>query len=190
MSKEGKLIIISAPSGSGKSTIINYLLKKELNLEFSISATSRSPRGEEKDGVEYYFLTPEDFRDKIANEEFLEFEEVYEDKYYGTLKKEVDRLRSMGKNVIFDVDVVGGINIKNYYKDQAISIFIKPPGIEILRKRLESRGTDSKEAINTRIDKAEFELSLAPQFDKIVVNDELEDAQHEVYELLRAFINE
>ena len=144
MSKEGKLIIISAPSGSGKSTIINYLLKKELNLEFSISATSRSPRGEEKDGVEYYFLTPEDFRDKIANEEFLEFEEVYEDKYYGTLKKEVDRLRSMGKNVIFDVDVVGGINIKNYYKDQAISIFIKPPGIEILRKRLESRGTDSQ----------------------------------------------
>ena len=155
MSKDGKITINSAPSGSGKSTIVNYLLKKELNLEFSISATSRSPRGEEKDGVEYYFLTPEDFRDKIANEEFLEFEEVYEDKYYGTLKKEVDRLRSMGKNVIFDVDVVGGINIKNYYKDQAISIFIKPPGIEILRKRLESRGTDSKEAINTRIDKTE-----------------------------------
>ena len=138
MKKEGKLIIVSAPSGSGKSTIINFLLEKDLNLEFSISATSRSPRGEEMNGREYYFLSPEDFRNKINNDEFLEYEEVYKDKYYGTLKSEVERLISEGKNVIFDVDVVGGINIKKFYGDKAISVFIQPPSIDALRDRLQS----------------------------------------------------
>ncbi len=190
MKKEGKLIIVSAPSGSGKSTIINFLLEKDLNLEFSISATSRSPRGEEMNGREYYFLSPEDFRNKINNDEFLEYEEVYKDKYYGTLKSEVERLISEGKNVIFDVDVVGGINIKKFYGDKAISVFIQPPSIDALRDRLQSRATDTPEAIATRLDKAEFELSLAPQFDVIIVNDILENAQQETYMLLNKFINE
>ena len=190
MKKEGKLIIVSAPSGSGKSTIINFLLEKDLNLEFSISATSRSPRGEEMNGREYYFLSPEDFRNKINNDEFLEYEEVYKDKYYGTLKSEVERLISEGKNVIFDVDVVGGINIKKFYGDKAISVFIQPPSIDVLRDRLQSRATDTPEAIATRLDKAEFELSLAPQFDVIIVNDILENAQQETYMLLNTFINE
>lgn len=190
MKKEGKLIIVSAPSGSGKSTIINFLLEKDLNLEFSISATSRSPRGEEMNGREYYFLSPEDFRNKINNDEFLEYEEVYKEKYYGTLKSEVERLISEGKNVIFDVDVVGGINIKKFYGDKAISVFIQPPSIDALRDRLQSRATDTPEAIATRLDKAEFELSLAPQFDVIIVNDILENAQQETYMLLNKFINE
>ena len=190
MKKEGKLIIVSAPSGSGKSTIINFLLEKDLNLEFSISATSRSPRGEEMNGREYYFLSPEDFRNKINNDEFLEYEEVYKEKYYGTLKSEVERLISEGKNGMFDVDVVGGINIKKFYGDKAISVFIQPPSIDALRDRLQSRATDTPEAIATRLDKAEFELSLAPQFDVIIVNDILENAQQETYMLLNKFINE
>ena len=138
---QGKLIIFSAPSGSGKSTIINYLLQQNLNLAFSISATSRAPRGNERNGVEYYFMSPEEFKTKISNNEFLEYEEVYADKFYGTLKCEVERLVAEGKNVVFDVDVVGGINIKKFYGDRALSIFIQPPSVEVLRQRLTDRGT-------------------------------------------------
>jgi len=167
----GKLIIFSAPSGSGKSTIINFLLKQNLRLRFSISATRRLPRGEEKDGVEYYFLTPEDFRARIDAGDFLEYEEVYTDRYYGTLKSEVERILAAGDNVIFDVDVVGGCNIKKYYGDKALSVFIQPPGIEVLRERLTNRGTDKPEVIEDRLAKAEYELSFASQFDVVIIND-------------------
>ena len=152
----GKLIIFSAPSGSGKSTIINYLLQQSLRLRFSISATSRAPRGTEKNGVEYYFLTPEAFKARIAKGDFLEYEEVYTDKFYGTLKSEVERILNEGDNVIFDVDVVGGCNIKRFYGDRALSVFIQPPSIEELRKRLVGRGTDTPEVIESRIAKAEY----------------------------------
>ena len=187
---EGKLIIFSAPSGSGKSTIINYLLQQNLNLAFSISATSRDPRGEEQHGREYYFLSPDEFRKRIANDEFLEYEEVYTDQFYGTLKSEVDRLTREGKNVIFDVDVLGGVNIKKYYGDKALSIFIQPPGIEELRKRLVGRATDAPEVIEKRIERAEFELSFAPQFDKVVINDELEKAEKETLDIIRDFLGQ
>lgn len=186
---EGKLIIFSAPSGSGKSTIINYLLEQGLNLAFSVSATSRDPRGTEQNGVEYYFLSPEEFRQRIANDEFLEYEEVYTDKFYGTLKSEVERLTSEGKNVIFDVDVLGGVNIKKYYKERALSVFIQPPSVEELRKRLVGRATDAPEVIEKRIERAEFELSFAPQFDVVIVNDDLNKAQKETFEVIRAFID-
>lgn len=184
----GKLVIFSAPSGAGKSTIVNYLLSQNLNLHFSISATSRSPRGTEQHGVEYYFHTPEEFKQKIADEEFLEYEEVYTDKFYGTLKSEVQRIIDNGGNVIFDVDVVGGCNIKKYYGDQALSIFIKPPSVEDLRLRLESRGTDSAEIIESRIAKAEFEMTFAPKFDVVIVNDNLEKAQSEALGLVKDFL--
>ena len=185
----GKLIIFSAPSGSGKSTIINYLLKQGLNLQFSISATSRPPRGTEQDGVEYFFLSPEEFKKRIANDEFVEYEEVYPDRFYGTLKSQVEKQLAEGQNIIFDVDVVGGCNIKRFYGDRALSVFIQPPSIEELRKRLEGRGTDSPETINSRISKAEFELSYAPKFDLIVVNDELEKAEAQALEAIRKFLN-
>lgn len=185
----GKLIIFSAPSGSGKSTIINYLLKQGLNLRFSISATSRAPRGTEKNGVEYYFLSPEEFRQKIANGEFLEYEEVYTDKYYGTLKSEVERILNEGDNVIFDVDVVGGCNIKKFYGDKALSLFIQPPSIEELRKRLEGRATDAPEVIESRIAKASFEMGFASKFDKVVVNDNLEIAEEEALNIIKEFLN-
>ena len=185
----GKLIIFSAPSGSGKSTIINYLLKQGLNLQFSISATSRPPRGTEQDGVEYFFLSPEEFKKRIANDEFVEYEEVYPDRFYGTLKSQVEKQLAEGQNIIFDVDVVGGCNIKRFYGDRALSVFIQPPSIEELRKRLEGRGTDSPETINNRIAKAEFELSYAPKFDLIVVNDELEKAEVQALEAIREFLN-
>ncbi|WP_085535267.1 guanylate kinase [Massilibacteroides vaginae] len=184
----GKLIIFSAPSGSGKSTIINYLLQQNLNLHFSISATSRLPRGEEKDGVEYYFLTPDEFRARIKGGDFLEYEEVYTDKFYGTLKSEVERILSEGNNVVFDVDVVGGCNIKKYYGDRALSVFIQPPSIAALRERLVNRGTDKPEIINDRVQKAEYELSFAPQFDVVVVNDVLETAQSEALAVIKAFL--
>lgn len=184
----GKLIIFSAPSGSGKSTIINHLLKQELHLRFSISATSRAPRGTEKDGVEYYFLTPGEFRRRIAAGEFLEYEEVYTDKFYGTLKSEVDRILEKGDNVIFDVDVVGGCNIKKYYGDRALSIFVQPPSVDELRRRLEGRGTDAPEVIECRIAKAEYELTFASRFDVIIINDRLELAQKEVTEVVRDFL--
>ena len=184
----GKLIILSAPSGTGKSTIINFLLKQNLNLHFSISATSRAPRGTEKDGVEYYFLTPDEFRARIAAGDFLEYEEVYTDKYYGTLKSEVERRLMSGDNVIFDVDVVGGCNIKKFYGDRALSVFIQPPSIEDLRSRLEGRGTDAPEVIESRIAKAEFELSFADKFDVVIVNDELEKAEAETLKIIQDFI--
>lgn len=186
--KAGKLIIFSAPSGSGKSTIINYLLAQNLNLHFSISATSRPPRGTEQDGVEYYFLTPEEFRKRISNDDFLEYEEVYTDKFYGTLKSEVQRILERGDNVIFDVDVVGGCNIKKYYGEKALSVFIKPPHIDELRKRLEVRATDSSEMIDNRIAKAEYELGFIPQFDTVIVNDELEKAQKETLQIIKSFL--
>lgn len=189
MEKRGKLIIFSAPSGSGKSTIIQSLLDRDLNLSFSISATSRAPRGTERDGVEYYFITPEEFRQRIANDEFLEYEEVYAGKFYGTLKSEVERILAGGRNVIFDVDVVGGLNIKKYYGDQALSLFIQPPSIEELEKRLKNRATDAPEVIASRIAKAEYELSFAPQFDRIIVNDILEKAQEEAYRSIRQFLD-
>lgn len=183
-----KLIIFSAPSGSGKSTIINYLLKQNLNLAFSISATSRPPRGTEQHGVEYFFLSPEEFRQRIANDEFLEYEEVYEDRFYGTLKAQVERQLEAGQNVVFDVDVVGGCNIKQFYGERALSIFIQPPSIEELRKRLEGRGTDTPEVIEDRLAKASYELTFAPKFDKVIVNDDLEKAQAETLEVLKEFL--
>ena len=184
----GKLIIFSAPSGSGKSTIINYLLTQNLNLAFSISATSRAPRGEERHGVEYFFLSPEEFRERIAANEFLEYEEVYENRYYGTLKEPIEQQLKSGKNVIFDVDVVGGINIKQYYGDRALSVFIQPPSVEELRKRLVGRGTDTAEVIESRIAKAEFELSYADKFDVIIVNDDLEDAKAKALQTVKDFL--
>lgn len=190
MTQRGKLIIFSAPSGSGKSTLINYLMQQDLPLSFSVSATSRSPRGSEQHGKEYYFLTVDEFRTRIANGEFLEYEEVYPGKFYGTLKSEVERLRNAGRHVIFDVDVVGGVKIKQFYGDEALSIFIQPPSIEALRTRLIGRATDAPEVIATRVAKAEEELTYAPQFDKIVINDILEEAQQEVLSLVGKFIAE
>jgi guanylate kinase len=184
-----KLLIFSAPSGAGKSTIVNYLLQQPtLNLSFSISATSRPPRGTEQDGVEYYFLSPDEFRRRIAAGDFLEYEEVYEGRYYGTLKSEVERQLAAGRNVVFDVDVVGGCNIKNYYGERALSLFIQPPSIETLRQRLIARATDTPEVIADRIAKAEYELSFAPRFDNIIVNDRLEKAQAEALLLIDQFL--
>lgn len=184
----GKLIIFSAPSGSGKSTIINYLLQQSLRLRFSISATSRAPRGTEKNGVEYYFLTPEEFKARIAKGDFLEYEEVYTDKFYGTLKSEVERILNEGDNVIFDVDVVGGCNIKRFYGDRALSVFIQPPSIEELRKRLVGRGTDTPEVIESRIAKAEYELGFADKFDTVVINDDLETAKAKALQVIQTFL--
>ena len=186
----GKPIIISAPSGTGKSTIIGWLMKEhpELNLAFSISCTSRPPRGTEQNGVEYFFLTPEEFRQRIENYEFLEYEEVYEGRFYGTLKAQVERQLEAGQNVVFDVDVKGGVNIKKYYGDEAMSLFIQPPSIAELRKRLEGRGTDAPEVIDQRIARAEFELTFADKFDKIVVNDDLAQAEQDALRLVKGFI--
>lgn len=188
----GRLIIFSAPSGSGKSTIVQWLMKEhpELNLYFSISCTSRPPRGTEQNGVEYFFLTPEEFKAKIENDEFLEYEEVYTDRFYGTLKAQVESQLNAGQNVVFDVDVKGGINIKKFYQEQALSVFIQPPSIEELRKRLVNRATDTPEAIETRLSKAAYELTFANQFDKIVVNDDLTTAQRETLAIIEAFIHD
>lgn len=183
-----KVIIFSAPSGSGKSTIINYLMAQNLNLHFSVSATSRPPRGTEKNGVEYFFLSPEEFKTLIAKGDFLEYEEVYKDRFYGTLKSQVDAQLERGENVVCDVDVLGGQNIKAYYGDKALSLFIQPPSIEVLKQRLESRGTDAPEVIKDRLARAEFELSYADKFDKVVVNDNLEDAQNEALSLIKTFL--
>ena len=186
----GKLLIVSAPSGSGKSTIVHYLMDEhpEFRLAFSVSATSRPPRGREQDGVDYYFLSPKEFRRHIKNGDFLEYEEVYEDRFYGTLKSQVEEKLAVGKNVVFDVDVKGGINIKRYYGDKALSIFIQPPSIETLRERLIGRGTDEMEQIEERLAKAEYEMSFAPQFDHIIINDDLETAKQEAVALLNEFI--
>ena len=190
MAKTGKLIIFSAPSGSGKSTIVQWLMKEhpEFNLAFSISATTRAPRGTEKNGVEYLFLSEDDFRKKIDNDEFLEYEEVYKGRFYGTLKSQVDTQTAKGENVVFDVDVKGGCNIKKFYGDRALSIFIQAPSVDELRRRLEGRGTDSEEAIKNRLAKASYELTFAPKFDHIVVNDNLEKAEKETYKLVKDFL--
>ncbi len=189
---KGKLIIFSAPSGTGKSTIISWLMKehKELNLAFSISCTSRPPRGTEQNGVEYFFLTPEEFRKRIEDDEFLEYEEVYTDRFYGTLKSQVERQLEAGENVVFDVDVKGGVNIKNFYGDRALSVFIQPPSVKELRRRLEHRATDSPDVIDQRIARAEFELTFAEKFDKIVVNDVLEYAEADALEAIQKFLAE
>ena len=184
----GKLIIFSAPSGAGKTTIVRHLLERDLNLEFSVSATSRGKRHTETDGKDYYFLSPEEFKRKIDNNEFLEWEEVYQGTFYGTLKSEVERIREKGKNVIFDMDVVGGCNIKKFYGDEALAIFVQPPSVEELRNRLISRSTDSSEVIEKRIQKAEYELTFANQFDKIIVNEHLETAFDEAEKCIRVFL--
>lgn len=186
---KGKIIIISAPSGCGKSTIINALLKQgDIDMQFSISATNRSPREGEQDGVNYYFLTDEEFNDAIAKDAFVEYEEVYPGRYYGTLKREISRITDEGHNVILDIDVKGGVNVKKLYGQAAVSIFIQPPSIGELRVRLEGRNTDSKEAIEQRVGKAEYEISFAPQFDFVVVNDELNKAVTEVGDTIKRFI--
>ena len=187
---EGKLIIFAAPSGSGKSTIINSIMAdggdEELNLHFSVSATSRAPRGEEQNGVEYFFLSPEEFKAKIANDEFVEYEEVYKDKFYGTLKSQVDKQLAAGENIVFDVDVNGALRIKRLYGKRALSIFIQPPSIEELRSRLEKRATDAPE----RIERAKYELSQAENFDEVIINDNLEIAQVEARALVEDFLSE
>ena len=186
------LLIFSAPSGSGKSTIVNWLMKEhpELKLAFSISCTSRAPRGTEQNGVEYFFLTPEEFKAKIEADEFLEYEEVYQDRFYGTLKSQVENQLEAGDSVVFDVDVKGGVNIKKFYGGRALSIFVQPPSVEELRRRLNGRGTDALEVIEQRLAKANYELTFAPQFDHIVVNDNLEKAEQEVYKLVSDFLNQ
>lgn len=185
---QGKLIIFSAPSGAGKTTIVRHLLNQDLNLEFSISATSRGKRHTEIQGKDYYFLSEEEFRTKIDNNEFLEWEEVYHGTYYGTLKSEVERISENGKNILFDVDVVGGCNIKKYYGDDALAVFVQPPSIEELRNRLVLRSTDTEEVIEKRIQKAEYELTFASQFDCIIVNDQLEKALEEAEKCIHEFI--
>ena len=191
MEKNGKCIIFSAPSGSGKSTIVQWLMAEhpELKLAFSISATSRPPRGTEQHGVEYFFLSPEEFRSRIAANEFLEYEEVYQDRFYGTLKEQVDNQLKAGQNVVFDVDVKGGCNIKEHYGSGALSVFIQPPSVEELRRRLIGRATDSMEQIEQRVAKAEYEMSFAPQFDRIVINDNLDEAKQQTLDMLRKFLS-
>lgn len=188
----GRLLIFSAPSGSGKSTIINWLMTEhpELNLAFSISCTSRAPRGTEQHGVEYFFLTPDEFRRRIAQNEFLEYEEVYADRFYGTLKSQVDRQLEAGQNVVFDVDVKGGCNIKKFYGDRALSLFIQPPSVDELRNRLNKRATDAPEVIEDRIARATYELTFASKFDRIIINDNLERAEQDVYLAVKSFLND
>jgi len=183
-----KMIIFSAPSGSGKSTIINYLLKKGYPIEFSISATTRAPRGEEKHGVEYYFFSLEEFKEKIENGEFLEYEEVYENRFYGTLNSECERIWAKGKTIVFDVDVAGGIRLKELFGNRALAIFIQLPSFEELRRRLEMRNTETPEELEKRISKAEFELQFSYMFDTIVLNDELENACKETEEIISRFL--
>jgi guanylate kinase len=187
MSK-GKLIIFSAPSGSGKTTIVKHLLSKDLNLAFSISATSRPPRINEKDGVDYYFLDQDTFKKRVQNGDFLEWEEVYSGTCYGTLKSEVARLMKAGKNVVFDLDVVGGVNVKKLYGHEALALFIQPPSVEELRKRLINRNTDSPEVIEKRVAKATQELLYASEFDHIIINDVLEEACRTTEQLVSHFI--
>ena len=189
---KGKLIIFSAPSGSGKSTIVNWLMQEhpELNLHFSISCTTRAPRGTEQHGVEYFFLSEEEFRKKIAENGFVEYEEVYPGRFYGTLKSQVENQCEAGENVVFDVDVKGGCNIKEQYGAEALSLFIQPPSVEELRRRLEGRGTDAPEVIEQRLSKAEYEMAFAPRFDHVVVNDDLETAKQTTLSLIQQFLCE
>ncbi len=184
----GKLLIFSAPSGSGKTTIVRRLLEQFSNLEFSISATSRAPRGAEKNGVDYYFLTAEEFAEAVAANKFVEWEEVYKGTCYGTLRSEMERIWTKGNVILFDVDVMGGIRLKEIFGKDAMSIFVMPPSIEELRRRLEGRGTDAPEVIEKRIAKASFELTKAPEFDRQVINDDLEVAVSQVTEIVKNFI--
>ncbi|MFD1615731.1 guanylate kinase [Gelatiniphilus marinus] len=188
--KQGKLIVFSAPSGSGKTTIVKHLLEiKDLNLEFSVSATSRAKRGEEIDTKDYYFLSAKEFKTKIKNDEFLEWEEVYRDNFYGTLKTEVERIWAKGKHVIFDIDVSGGLRIKRKFPDETLAVFVKPPSIDELKIRLKKRKTESDDKINMRISKASAELATAPLFDVVIENDNLEKALNEAETLIRNFVN-
>ena len=186
--KEGKLVIFSAPSGAGKTTIVKHLLSRNLNFGFSISATTRKPRGAEQNGKDYYFLSAEEFRNKIEWEEFLEWEEVYPGCFYGTLKSEVERICKNGQNILFDVDVVGGSNIKKYYGAKALAVFIQPPSIQELENRLMARSTDCPDVIKERIAKAEHEMTYADLFDIIIINDQLEAALQEAEEKVSEFL--
>ncbi|MCH2490231.1 MAG: guanylate kinase [Flavobacteriales bacterium] len=187
----GKLLVFSAPSGSGKTTIVRHLLQQEdLNLEFSVSATSRAPRGDEKHGENYYFISLKDFKQHIKQGDFLEWEEVYRDNFYGTLKKEVERIWANGKNVIFDIDVVGGLRIKKKYPDRTLAVFVKPPSVDELKRRLKKRKTESEERINMRIAKASVELATAPQFDVIIENIDLQVALQKSHDLVSEFIQD
>ncbi|MFV8358997.1 guanylate kinase [Flavobacterium sp. LS1P3] len=191
MSTGGKLIVFSAPSGSGKTTIVRHLLSKEdLNLEFSISAASRAPRGEEVSGKDYYFMSTEEFKKHIKNEDFLEWEEVYRDNFYGTLKSEVERIWAKGKNVIFDIDVSGGLRIKHKFPEETLAVFVKPPSVDELKRRLKERSTESDDKINMRIAKASVELATAPQFDVIIKNYDLDIALEEAYQLVKDYVSE
>lgn len=190
MNKKGKIIVVAAPSGCGKSTIINAIIAEGgLDLGFSVSATTRPPREGEKDGVNYYFMTEEDFRDAIAEGEFVEYEEVYPGRFYGTLRREIDRITDEGHNIILDLDVNGALHVKNIYGDEALTVFIQPPSIEELRRRLEFRGTETPEVIDIRIDRATYELGRAPEFDKVVVNDRLDTAIEQTRNLIDGFIS-
>jgi len=190
LKKEGKLIVFSAPSGSGKTTIVHYLLgQDELNLDFSISATSRKKRGTEKDGKDYYFISLEDFHKHIKNNDFVEWEEVYTNNFYGTLKEEIHRIWKEGKHVIFDIDVIGGLNVKSQFPEQTLAIFVQPPSIEEMERRLRNRKTDSEEKIKERVAKAEKEMKYAQDFDVILVNDNLEEAKKEAYKIVKNYIN-
>lgn len=184
-----KVIIFSAPSGSGKTTLVKHCLEKFPELEFSVSCTTRNPRGTEKNGTDYHFISPDEFRQKISEDAFVEFEEVYTDKYYGTLKSEVEKIWQSGKTVIFDVDVKGGISLKKYFGDQALSVFIMPPSIEELERRLVSRATDDAETIRTRVEKASEEMTFKDQFDQIIVNNNLDEAKTAVENLLTNFLS-
>jgi guanylate kinase len=191
MSTGGKLIVFSAPSGSGKTTIVRHLLGKEdLNLEFSISAASREPRGEEVNGKDYYFMSTEEFKKHIKNEDFLEWEEVYRDNFYGTLKSEVERIWAKGKNVIFDIDVAGGLRIKHKFPNETLAVFVKPPSIDELKIRLKKRSTETDDKINMRIAKASVELATAPQFDVVIKNYDLDIALEEAYQLVKNFVKD
>ena len=187
---KGKLIVFSAPSGSGKTTIVRHLLGiEELNLEFSVSATSRAPRGQEIHGTDYYFISLEEFKSHIKNHEYLEWEEVYRDNFYGTLNSEIERIWAKGKNVIFDIDVAGGLRIKRKYPQETLAVFVKPPSIDELKIRLKKRSTETDDKINMRIAKASVELATAPQFDKIIKNYDLDVAKNEAHMLVREFVN-
>jgi len=191
MAFEGKLIIFSAPSGSGKTTLVRHLLAQdELNLAFSVSATSRAPRGDEQEGVHYYYKTAEEFKKHIKNEDFIEWEEVYRDHFYGTLKSEVERLWAQGKHVIFDIDVAGGLRIKKKFPERTLAVFVKPPSVDELKRRLKERSTEPEEKINMRIAKASVELATAPQFDLILRNDDLETAKKVAVALVRQFLDQ
>ena len=191
MSTGGKLIVFSAPSGSGKTTIVRHLLSKEdLNLEFSISVASREPRGEEVNGKDYYFMSTEEFKKHIKNEDFLEWEEVYRDNFYGTLKSEVERIWAKDKNVIFDIDVAGGLRIKHKFPEETLAVFVKPPSVDELKRILKERSTESDDKINMRIAKASVELATAPQFDVIIKNYDLDIALEEAYQLVKNFIKD